>query len=177
MDHALADGLDRTWRLLAAAVRDPRAALRLLVVATVGPAGPEARTLVLRGVDSSARTLRFFTDVRSAKVAAIAARPAVAVVGYDPALGLQLTFHGAATIATTGNDVDADWGTVRPRAYRDYLGGISVSEADDAAIARANFAVLTICVDRAEWLELSHGGNTRAGYRYEAGEWLGRPLV
>ena len=87
---ALADALDTAWRLLEAGAADRRNPMHVPVVASVDEAGaPDARVMVLRAVDRIAETLRFHTDARSPKCAAMAGRR-VSVLAYDPGAAVQL---------------------------------------------------------------------------------------
>ncbi len=132
--------------------------------------------MVLRAVDPLAATLTFFADARSAKVAAIAADPRVAVVAWDPAALLQLRLRGAATIATAGPAVARYWRTVPPAAQRAYrtvaapgtpLAQPPAALADDVAA----FAVLTVAVEAMDLLDLATDGHIRvAAYRSD-GRW------
>ena len=83
---------------LAAAVGSARHGLHLLTVATVDDTGsPGARTVVLRGIDADRREVRFHTDARSPKIAALRRHPALALHWYDPALRIQLQMPAVAT--------------------------------------------------------------------------------
>ena len=54
----------------------------------------DARTMVLREFDKTAWTLRFHTDTRAPKVAAIEADPRVAVLFYDKGAKIQIRVRG-----------------------------------------------------------------------------------
>ncbi len=93
---------------LTAAVGSARHGLHLLTVATVDDGGhPAARTVVLRRIDADRREIRFHSDIRSPKVAALRAHPAVALHWYDPTLRIQVQVSAVATIHH-GDQVAAD---------------------------------------------------------------------
>ena len=179
----LAAMFDAVWRCFAEAVVEPDAPLRWPVVATMTPSGPSARLMVLRGVDAAARTLRFYTDRRAAKVAELAADPRVAVTGYDPAARLQLRLRGCGRIL--GGSAVADcWrgiGDSGRRAYATIAApgtrldgpGSGLPAEIVPAEAEANFAILEVTADRLEWLLLAPSGHRRARYEFANGSWTG----
>lgn len=184
-DPALDAALERVWTLLADAVVDRRSALHQLVVAT---AGPDARTMVLRGSDRAAARLRFHSDRRADKAAVLRETPRVCVVGYDPVSAIQLRLHGEAAMATDGDEVDTSWAATSAFGRRSYMtvappgtvlaaAGAGLPDTPDDAVARANFAVVSVRLDRIEWLHLAHSGHRRAVHMFDGGGWSGRWLV
>lgn len=140
----------------------------------------DARILVLRAFDVAAGTLRFHTDLRSPKVAAIAADPRVGLLFYDKEAGVQIRLNGTARVEGQSQCADAAWQASDTYARRCYLGaapgelatgpdsglpewveGKRPTEAE-LAPARANFAVLLVQVERWDWYCLSHEGHRRA---------------
>lgn len=82
---------EAVWTCLLRGLRDREAPARHPTCATVGPDGwPEARTLVLRGADRPEATLDLHTDALSAKLAALAAAPRLALHVWDAGPRLQL---------------------------------------------------------------------------------------
>lgn len=185
-DLRLAAGLDRAWALLATAVVDRAAGLRLPVVATVSGGDPDARIMVLRAVDHDAGTIAFHSDRRAAKVAMVAAEPRVAVTGYDGAARVQLRLQGTATVSAGGAAVDVAWAGL-PEAARDTYRraaapGTPVAVPPELPVVtpvdggRDRFAVVTVTLDRIEWLDLAVPGHRRAVHRRVDG-WRGAWLV
>jgi pyridoxamine 5'-phosphate oxidase len=185
-DLRLAAGLDRAWALLATAVVDRAAGLRLPVVATVSGGDPDARIMVLRAVDHDAGTIAFHSDRRAAKVAMVAAEPRVAVTGYDGAARVQLRLHGTATVSAGGAAVDVAWAGL-PESARDTYRraaapGTPVAVPPELPVVtpadggRDRFAVVTVTLDRIEWLDLAVPGHRRAVHRRVDG-WRGAWLV
>ncbi len=68
-----------------------------MILSTVSPAGPDARTVLLTEFDDDG--LYFHTDSRSRKVADIAANPAVALTFLWPNFTRQLVVQGVASVA------------------------------------------------------------------------------
>jgi len=182
---------DATWELLVQGAADRRAALHLPVVVSIGPDGPDARVMVLRGVDRARHSLRFHTDRRAMKAAHIAIDPRVGIVGYDADARLQLRLHGVAVVHS-GAEVAAYWATTETfgrRAYRTTLPPGSPLAAPGSGLppefervaagdplseaGRDNFAVLEVALDRIEWLLLAHSGHRRAVHCRTGDDWHG----
>jgi pyridoxamine 5'-phosphate oxidase len=90
--------LDRVWRHLTRGVADRRHPARHPTLATLGPEGPEARTLVLRAADRNAARLELHTDMASPKVAQIGEDPRVALHFWIPKDRLQIRMRATAVV-------------------------------------------------------------------------------
>ena len=172
---------------LAAAASDRRSPMHTPVVAT---ADADARVMVLRAFDPASWTLRFHTDLRSPKVAAIEADRRIAVVAYDRDARVQLRLRGAARIEQAGVAVDAAWAESTNFARRCYLGAgpgaasegptsglpeqFEGVEPGDAELlpARGNFALLLVEVAEIDWFSLAHTGHRRALVTRDGGQWI-----
>lgn len=169
------------------AATDRRSPMHTPVVVT---ANGGARIMVLRAFDAEHWTLRFHTDARAGKVAAIAAAPRTTVLAYDPEEKLQLRLYGSAQVIASGPEADDAWTASSRFARRCYLGeapgtgaaapssglpawaeGIQPSE-EQLAPARANFAVLVFTADEIDWYWLSNTGHRRAAVKRDGGRWL-----
>jgi 3-hydroxyisobutyrate dehydrogenase len=152
----------------------------------------DARTMVLREFDKTAWTLRFHTDTRAPKVAAIEADPRVAVLFYDKGAKIQIRVRGTAEILRDAPVTDAAWDNGSNFARRCYMGdgpgaasdiptsGLpaqleGVEPTDEQLIpARDNFAVLRIVLKQLDWLYLAHTGHVRAQFTQDDSEdWQG----
>lgn len=152
----------------------------------------DARGMVLREFDGGAWTLRFHTDIRAPKVAAIRADPRMAVLFYDKAAKVQIRLRGTGSVLSDAPVTDAAWDEATNFARRCYLGegpgaasdaptsglpdefeGVEPS-AMQVAPARANFAVLRIELEALDWLYLAHSGHVRAAFTREADDWRGK---
>lgn len=190
MFDALEDVLGDVTNRLIRAAKDRKSALHVPAVVT---SDVDARTMVLRGFDRSAWTLRFHTDTRAPKVAAIAADPRMAVLFYDQGAKLQLRVRGTGAILRDDPLTDAAWANSDNFARRCYLGegpGASgdapfsglppefegTEPSDEQLLpARAHFAVLLITLAEIDWLYLAHTGHVRAQFaRGPDGGWEGR---
>jgi hypothetical protein len=151
------------WRFLVRGARDIMSPFHQPAFATRRAAGGAAvRTIVLRGTDPAQRTLWFYSDVETGKVADIAADPGVEIVFYDPGRQLQVRARGPADVL---RHVDGDplavqaFSGVSERAWSDFGG----------ADAPARFAVVRLRVEAFDVLQLRRGGvRRRAGITYGA---------
>ncbi len=154
----------------------------------------DARIMVLRAFDSNAWTLRFHTDTRAPKVAAIDADPRMAVLFYDKAAKLQIRVRGHGAVLRNGAEADAAWQASANFARRCYLGdgpgavsdqptsGLpaafeGVEPTDEQTIpARPNFGIVKIRLETLDWFYLKHTGHVRAQFDRDGDEWQGRWL-
>lgn len=152
----------------------------------------DARGMVLRAFDPDSWTLRFHTDARAPKVAAIAADPRMAVLFYDKPAKVQLRVRGTGRVLVDHPLTDAAWAESTNFARRCYLGdapgdeseratsGLPVQfegvEPDDAQLlpARENFAVLLIELAELDWFYLAQSGHSRAQFSRSEQGWDGR---
>lgn len=168
-------------RVLSRGVKDRRHGFHTPNVATIGLDGaPRSRTVVLRGFDPAANTIRFHTDSRSQKVAELAASPCVAMTFYDAQAKLQLRIAGRAEVHGGDEIAKSAWegsrifsracyaiapgpGTVLERADAFDL------PADEQAIAAGepHFRAVLVQVKSLEWLYLAHSGHRRARFEYD----------
>lgn len=188
--------LDDIWKRLGRGAADRRSAFHTPAVGSTDAQGSvQQRVMVLRKVDRATATLRFHTDVRSAKVSQMAdAR--VAVLGYDAGAKVQIRAEGTAALLTEGPDVEAAWAATTPSGRRSYLtilapGTVSdvpssglpdaiavrMPTLDETLPGRANFGLLVVTLDRLEWLHLAHEGHRRAAFRCEGDDWRGAWLI
>jgi pyridoxamine 5'-phosphate oxidase len=198
---ALTDDLDaiRTdiWTRWTRGGADRRSPFHTPVVASVRADGtPEQRVMVLRKADPLAATLRFHTDLRSAKVSQLRHSPVVSVIGYDPQAKVQIRASGIAAIAHDDAMSDAAWAATSLSGRRCYLANPSPGTISTVATSglptpfdqsaptlveseagRANFAVVLVTVDRLEWLYLAASGHRRAAFTCDGDTWRGQWLV
>lgn len=183
------------WSELARAAADRRHAFHQVQVATVAANGlPEVRTVILRGVDARTGTLRFHSDGRADKLAALAANPVAAVHAYDARAGLQLRLRGPVAVHADDALAEAAWrdahamsrvcyrmapGPGTPLATPDgYAPGVDRVPEDGAADpGRVHFRAIVVHADMMEWLCLAAAGHRRARWERSADIWRGRWLA
>jgi hypothetical protein len=157
-----------------------------MTLATNTPDGADARTVVLRQVESVRRYVWFHTDARADKVIQLAAFPRATLLFWDEKSQIQLRLATETRLHTDDSVADDHWkklwvgsrkmylseqipGSEQPGPYPGFpahLGENLPTEADSEA-GRKNFAVIECQVLSIEYLHLGRGGQTRALFRYE----------
>lgn len=161
-------------RELSAAVASARHPFHLLTVATVGGDGhPGLRTVVLRHVDPLRREIRFHTDARSPKLAAILVEPRVALHWYDSEMRLQVRIAAHANVHHADAVAAAAWAAAPAMSRACYTSASapgaplsSFPEAPEPSAANddaglAHFAVVSCHFTEAELLALDCKGHRR----------------
>ena len=182
--HPWASNLDtlhaQVWTCLVRGVQDRRAPARHPALATVAASGlPRARTVVLRSADRLTGCLDIHTDIHSAKVTELRARPHAALHVWDGAAHLQLRLETEASILT-GPEVADIWARVpegsrvsygsQPPPGRPIAAALGYVKSPDPA----SFAVLRLRVDA---VDVVHLGPDHRRARFERqdqwqGQWL-----
>lgn len=164
---------DTAWSHLTRGVADRKHPARHPTLATLGPDGPELRTLVLRGADRAAAMLELFTDAASPKALQIAADPRVALHVWLPRPQLQIRARARATL-TPGDP--ALFARLPPEAQANYSGTIPGTPLDTTGDRRtggaARFARITCTLAELDILHLGTP-HIRALYRASDG-WQGQ---
>ena len=120
-EQTLTGLLDTVWQHILRSTADRHHPARHPTLATLGPDGPEARTLVLRAASRGDATLNLFTDAASPKAAQIIADPRVALHIWIPKSSLQIRMRAHATL-TPGDP--ALFARLPPTAQANYSGAI-----------------------------------------------------
>ncbi len=184
-DKVRADIADR----LAMAARDRRSAMHVPVVVT---SDVDARVMVLRAFDVDEWSVRFHTDIRAPKVAAIESDPRMAALFYDKPAKIQIRVRGIGEVLGDDPLTDTAWENSANFSRRCYLGegpgtvsdgpssglppefeGVEPT-ADEVVPGRPNFAVLRIRLTELDWFYLAHTGHVRAQFTRDGDDWRGR---
>jgi pyridoxamine 5'-phosphate oxidase len=185
------------WSRLSRGAVDRRSAFHTPIVGSVGQNGAvEQRAMVLRNTDKLTGTLRFHTDVRSAKVAQLQRQTAISIVGYDPGIKVQLRASGTASIMQTGTVADEAWSKTSASGRRSYMTILPPGTGSDSAtsglpvafesnvptlvdseVGRSNFSIVIVTLDRLEWLHLVARGHRRAAFTRTENDWAGTWLI
>jgi pyridoxamine 5'-phosphate oxidase len=159
---------------LAAAAGSSRHPFHLLSLATVNADGAaEARTVVLRGFDEPKREVRFHTDARSGKAAAIRRDARVSLHWYAPEMKLQIRIPATASIHHADDIALHAWRASPPMSRACYTAAHAPGEplasfpaapsapaaGDDTGLA--NFCVVRCRFDSVELLTLHAAGHER----------------
>jgi general stress protein 26 len=184
MKHGLDDSQDirqQIWKELGRASVDRHHAWRTPVLATVGCDGfPNARTVILRKVDTNQQTLCFYTDARSAKVSELTKQPKAVIAFWSARLNWQLRVKVAISVVTEGPELQAHWQRVQQSASAgDYMATEAPGTERPTGFSTAqtlsgdhHFALLNVLVFQMDWLELGHGGHRRARLSADTWQWL-----
>ncbi len=191
-NFTLAEFHDAAWSLIEHGVKDRRKPAHTPSLASIGlDAKPRTRIVVLRAGDRATRTLRFHTDVRSAKIAELTQNPAVEMLMYDAQARVQLRLGGRAQVFRYPSmQAHAAWQSSLPMSKICYAvnpaSGASI-DAGDAFVLKTietslpddgieNFCAVVIYVETIELVYLAQAANRRAKFSYQgeemSGEWL-----
>ena len=180
----LAATLKFAFQMLGRGVQDRRAAFHTPVFSSTSSDGPQARVLVMRAFDAVARSFTFHTDTRSAKLLELDADPRVALTFYDAARKVQLRIKGVCAVHVGDKLSQQRWAAARPSSLRCFAGAAPGAVSDlptsglptqlegrepdlaELADAEQHFAVLTVAVQRLEWLHLHTRGQRRAAFTW-----------
>lgn len=163
------------WDRLAQGARDADDPFRFVTLATLGADGPEARIVGLRRADRALREIEVHTDLRTAKVAALARDPRAALLLWDAGAQVQLR------LSLDMRVVAADptrWARVpaasRPNYGTDPAPGTSIGAPEDLARTPdiARFAALVGLVRRIDMLSLAHDPHRRAVFEGDTAQWV-----
>jgi hypothetical protein len=155
------------WQELARAPQDPAHGFRVMALATVAGEAAELRSVVVREVDEAERTLVFFTDARSPKVAQMQQQPAGTLLAWCARLGWQLRLRVRLQVHTSGLAVSSRWARLKMTpAAQDYLSPLPPGAPLERPLpergTREHFAVVSAQVQSIDWLELHADGHRRA---------------
>lgn len=188
--------LDDIWTRWVRGSVDRRSAFHTPSVASVSLDGkPDQRVMVLRKVHRPTGLLRFHTDVRSSKVAALAKNAEVSVIGYDAGAKIQVRAGGTVQVIQSGAEANTAWAATSPSGRRSYMtllppgsrsdhptsglgdGPQEAPSLEASEAARANFSIVQVTLTRLEWLYLASSGHRRAAFDCVEGQWVGTWLI
>jgi len=170
--------LDRAWQLLVRGAKDPKHPARTPTLATLGPDGPQQRTLILRRVDRAAGTVTLFTDAATPKVRELTEDPRAALHIWDKCSQIQLRLAVIVTMTPGRAEV---WAGM-PEGAREVYGvepppGTPI-DGPEAFTRRPNaekFLELTLAIQRIELVTLGLPIHRRATFHASdgfAGHWM-----
>ncbi len=163
------------WDRLAAGAADAGHPFRFVMLATSGESGPEARIVGLRRADRALSEVEVHSDLRTAKVAALARDPRAALLGWDAGAEVQLRLTLEMRIIASD---PVRWARVpdaaRPNYGTDPAPGMPIDRPE--VLARtpgiSRFAALVGRVRRIDMLSLAHDPHRRAVFTGGSGRWV-----
>ena len=137
-----------------------------------------SRVVVLREFNSKERYLRFHTDARAPKIKHFQKNSNASILGYDPALKIQLKLQGNIEVHLNNDVTKASWNESTARSKKCYSveGGSSLEidnpldyDLKDGNIEDGylNFAVLKFKYTSLEFLYLKSSGHRRAIHSWD----------
>lgn len=174
--------LKKAWSVLSDGVHKAASPYHVINVATLGnDLTPRIRSVVLRGFDEPARTLRFHTDARSAKASEIARAKTLAVHVYAKDEKIQLRMACRGTVHNCDDVSQEAWRLTKKMSrecYRQLQGpgtvvpscdSVALGDGNDSDTAYTNFAAVVARIETLEWLYLSASGHRRALFDWRGG--------
>jgi hypothetical protein len=165
------------WLELERAARERGHGWRVMTLATVEGQEAQARSVIVREVDSAARQVTFYTDDRSPKLQQIQHHPQGTLLAWCPRLSWQLRLRVHLSRETGLANVQARWSRLHGTpAAQDYLSPLAPgeplgSEADERG-SREHFAIVNAQVTSADWLELHPQGHRRVLFGPGGPQWV-----
>ena len=165
------------WRELTRATATTEHPWRIAALATHDGRRADARSVVLREVDTGKRRIVIYTDARSAKAHQIEAHPEGTLVLWSPELCWQLRLAVTLELETAGLSVSSRWARLKMTpAAQDYLSPLPPGSALEHPLpergSREFFAIIIARVDMVDWLELHADGHRRAAFDSAGSRWL-----
>lgn len=169
---------EKIWEHIVQGIANPKHPARTPTFATTSPEGwPEARSVVLRAVDTEKATLAFYTDLNSDKVASLQKDPRAAMHIWITEEALQIRMSLQVDVQT-GAEVQHIWHRLPDRSKFNY--GVvpapgrplKSSQGYKKTPDQASFAVLNCAVLTIDALHLG-AGHTRAIYS-RSNKWRGQ---
>lgn len=157
------------WKHLERGSADRTHPARHPTLATIGPEGPELRTLVLRQVSRDSATLVFHTDVLSPKVAQIGRDPRVSLHVWLPEAHLQLRMRARASVAPGDPALFARLPEAAQQNYRGAVPG-GPPDAQPPHEGPARFAAIACVLTE---VDILHLGTIHRRALYRAPDWHG----
>ena len=182
----ISDTLETAELILDDAVENAKTLFHTLVLSSHDEDKIVSRVVVLREFNSKERYLRFHTDARAPKIKHFKKNSNASLLGYDPALKIQLKLQGSVDVHFNDDVTKLSWNESTTRSKKCYSveGGSSLkienpSEYDlkDGNIEDGylNFAVLKFKYTSLEFLYLKSSGHRRAIHSWNEGlvsNWL-----
>jgi len=166
------------WEKLERAVASRHEPWRTATVATVRDNHPEVRTMVLRGVDSTKKSIWFHTDLRSPKCTDLRNCPEGAILFHDNPDHIQLRLNGIFELDPSSSVSDEVWQDLHPSSRRCYQGPFKPSSPSSVLssnfpetpkglhVGRENFARLIFSITQLDCLILKGKGHIRARWLF-----------
>lgn len=170
--------LDTADRILSNAVDNSNTLFHTLVVSCFNGLEISSRVMVLREFCLQKKIMRFHTDYRSAKIRELKDQTSANVIGYDPALKVQIKLQGEIKVHYDDSVTQDAWQSSTNRSKKCY----SVKDGSSNEIENPNeydikefepeegyknFSVLIFSFNSLEYLYLKRSGHRRAIHKWD----------
>ena len=167
--------LKNIWHELSLSLVESGHPYHIFSISTVYNGLPDARNVVLRGVNEEQKSINFHTDTRSKKVYQFSKEKSVCALFYDKPKKTQLRIYGDIHIEDDKDTILKKWNDSKEMsklcylnkyppghtlsASRDYL----YNEKDLKNIDKGveNFLIINLNIRKIDWLFLNHKGHER----------------
>ena len=174
----ISDTLNTAESILDNAVDNAKTLFHTLTLSSHDEGKIASRVVVLREFNSKERYLRFHTDARAPKIKHFQKNSNASILGYDPALKIQLKLQGNVEVHLKDDVTIASWNESTTRSKKCYsVEGGSSLEIDNPAEydirdvniedGYLNFAVLKFKYTSLEFLYLKSSGHRRAIHSWD----------
>ncbi|MEM8582789.1 MAG: hypothetical protein AAGF87_00905 [Bacteroidota bacterium] len=184
---------EAVWSELIKASHQKKHAWRTPIMGNLSDDRTRLRTIVLRKSNINGRSLRFYTDRRSAKWPAVKDAAIFSLLFWDPRKSWQVHAQGNPKILDA-QTTDQIWSGLPVYSRSSYAtleapGDNLLAAADglpesffdrkkaDTEYARPNFGVFELVIDYFEFLQLSRNGHRRAKFSWHEKDWKGEWVV
>lgn len=178
--------MENTWRMLEQGARRSRDPFHWPVLGTATSDGCSLRTVILRHVDASQRTIVCHTDARAPKVREIENLSQTGWLFYHPEKKIQVRLSGHATLHARDAFADRQWAGAGVTSRLNYCASRPPGTAVDrpssglpdfllkkiptlmeTEMGRKHFLAIVTRVDVIDWLRLKITGNRRARFEWK----------
>ena len=175
---------ENIWKCLDKGVNDRFSDYHTFSLATAPKNIVEVRTVVLRGYDRKNQSIIFHTNNLTSKISEIKNNPNVGALFYDKKEKIQIRCNGDAVINNMDEYCKERWNKMSAQSQECYYQNISPGEnIEYPEIVKnklenklsENFTVITININKIDWLYLSSKGHTRVKFLKNngfAGQWI-----
>ena len=163
------------WNRLSHAAATSDDPIRIVALATAGPAGAQVRMVALRAASRAMRAVEVHTDLRTPKVGQVQDDPRAQILAWDPGARLQLRLSVRVEViagdpgrwSAVPEPARVNYGTIPPPGTP-----IPSPAAFDRAASIGRFAALRCHVREIDAVSLAHAPHRRAILRADGGGWV-----
>ena len=175
---------ENIWKCLDKGVNDRLSDYHTFSLATSPKNIVEVRTVVLRGYDRKNQSIIFHTNNLTNKISEIQNNPSVGALFYDRKEKVQIRLNGDAVISNMDQYCKERWDKMSSQSQECYYQNISPGKnIESPGIVKnklenklsENFTVITININKIDWLYLSSKGHTRVKFLKNngfTGQWI-----